>query len=198
LNILLILLILIAAWRFVDGYKNGVVKEIISVITLIILAIATVLLSKIVGFYVQKQIINMALAIILFMILCLAHSGLRFVFFSAKLVSKLPVVSFVNRIIGAVFGIFEALLFAWVIFSLNMYMDLGVLGEEVVLFVKDSAILTFIYERNYLAYEISKFIPLGAKFDSVAKDAVDTAVDNAVDNVKDALFENIKNRIFGE
>lgn len=168
MNILLIVLILIAAWRVIDGYKNGVVKEIISLVTLIVLAMATVLITKLVSSYVEKQILNMIIAGVLFILLCLAHSALKAVFFSAKLISNLPVVSTFNHLLGSVFGILEAILFAWVIFTLNMYMDLGVLGEEIILYVKDNEILTYIYERNYLAYEASKLIPwIWGKFGEV-------------------------------
>ena len=40
-----------------------------------------------------------------------------------------------------------------------MYMDLGVLGEEIILYTKDNEVLTFLYERNYLAYGASLLIP---------------------------------------
>ncbi|MBO4807667.1 MAG: CvpA family protein [Lachnospiraceae bacterium] len=159
MNFLLIILILIGVWRIVDGYKNGIVKEIISLITLVILALATVLISRAISAYFDKQIINMAAAVLMFLILCLAHTALKFVFFSAKLISKLPVISTFNKLIGGLFGVVETILFAWVIFTFAMYMDLGVLGEEIMLYTKDNAVLTFIYERNYLAYGASQIIP---------------------------------------
>ena len=159
MNFLLIVLILICVWRVVDGYKNGIVKEIISLITLVILALATVLLSKAISAWFDKEIINMAAAVLMFLILCLAHSALKLIFFSAKLISKLPVVSTFNKLIGGLFGIVEGILFAWVIFTFAMYMDLGVLGEEILLYVKDNVVLTFLYERNYLAYGTSLLIP---------------------------------------
>ena len=70
MNFLLIFLALIGIWRVYDGFKNGVVKEIISLITLVILALATVLISKAIGAYFDKQIINMATAVLMFLILC--------------------------------------------------------------------------------------------------------------------------------
>ena len=159
-NILLIFFALILIWRVADGFRNGLVKEIISLITLTILAFATVLLGRAISSYVDKEILNAASALLLFLILCIAHSALKFVFFSAKLISKLPVVSLVNKLLGALFGVVEAILFAWVVYTLNMHMDLGVLGEEIVELTKGSEILTFVYERNYLAYEVEKLLPL--------------------------------------
>ncbi|MBO4376370.1 MAG: CvpA family protein [Lachnospiraceae bacterium] len=159
MNFLLIFLALIGIWRVYDGFKNGVVKEIISLITLVILALATVLISKAIGAYFDKQIINMATAVLMFLILCIAHTALKFVFFSAKLISKLPVVSTFNKLLGAAFGVVETILFAWVIFTFVMYMDLGVLEEEIILYTQDNAILTYLYDRNYLAYEAGKIIP---------------------------------------
>ncbi len=160
INVLVIFMILIAIWRVFDGFRNGLVKELISLITLVILAFATVLLGRAINSYVDKQILNAASALLLFLILCIAHSALKFVFFSAKLVSKLPVVSTVNKLLGALFGVVEAVLFAWVIYTLNMYMDLGVMGEEIVELTRDNVVLTYIYERNYLAYEVEKLLPL--------------------------------------
>ena len=66
MNFLLIILVLIGIWRVVDGYKNGIVKEIISLITLVILALATVLISRAISAYFDKQIIDMSTAVLMF------------------------------------------------------------------------------------------------------------------------------------
>lgn len=159
INILVILLILIAIWRIVEGYRAGMVKSLISLVTLFFLGIGIAILSRAVSSYLHKEIFNFIVAAMLFLILCLAHSSLRFIFFSAKLVAKLPVVRLINRLLGVLMGLIETVCFTWIIFFFAMTFDMGVIRDEILLYTKDNAILTFLYERNYIAFEAEKLLP---------------------------------------
>lgn len=68
MNWLVILAILILAWRISEGVKKGMVKEIISFVSLIVLSLAVALLGMALSKYFQKDMISMAVAIILLLL----------------------------------------------------------------------------------------------------------------------------------
>lgn len=151
MNWLLIVIALILVWRIVEGFKRGMVKEIISFVSLIVMCVAVVLLGSALSNYFEKDIISMVVAIILLLVLCVAHRLLSLVFFSAKLVSKLPVISSFDKLLGVVIGVLETILIIWTMYVLIMTFGMGMIGEQIKEYIRDSSILTFLYEYNYLA-----------------------------------------------
>lgn len=166
INFLLIIVIIAAITKVFDGYKKGMVKEIISLISMAILCAVVALLAGGISSYHDGKIFNVIIAIILLGLIGIAHHLLGVVFFSAKLVSKLPVVSFVNKLLGIVFGVFEVVLMLWTVYTFVMMMDMGAIGQIILSYTGESKILTFIYRHNYLAYGIEQllskftFVPL--------------------------------------
>lgn len=152
MNILLIVTIILLILKIKDGYKRGMVKEIISFVSLIILCVVLALLANGVSSYFDKKYINVALVIILLLVIAVVHHLLGILFFSAKLVVKLPVVSWVDKLLGVVTGILETILILWTIYTFVMLMDLGVIGSQIVAYTKENSILLWFYENNYLAY----------------------------------------------
>ena len=166
MNLLLIVAALFLLCKVVDGYKKGMVKEIISLISMAVLCAVVALLAGGISSYHDGKIFNVIIAIILLGLIGIAHHLLGVVFFSAKLVSKLPVVSFVNKLLGIVFGVFEVVLMLWTVYTFVMMMDMGAIGQIILSYTEESKILTFIYRHNYLAYGIEQllskftFVPL--------------------------------------
>ena len=152
MNILLIVTIILLILKIKDGYKRGMVKEIISFVSLIILCVVLALLANGVSSYFDKKYINVALVIILLLVIAVVRHLLGILFFSAKLVVKLPIVSWVDKLLGVVTGILETILILWTIYTFVMLMDLGVIGSQIVAYTKENSILLWFYENNYLAY----------------------------------------------
>lgn len=154
MNILLILIGVVLVWRVVAGFRVGMVREIISFVSLIIMAVGIALLGVALSSYREQDMIKMIIALILFLVLCILHRIINFVFFSAKIISKLPVVHGVDRLLGGVIGVMETVIVVWVLFFLIMQFGLGVIGQQIVLFAQENEALTWLYEHNYLAYWI--------------------------------------------
>lgn len=187
MNLLLIVLAIIMIWRMIEGYRVGMVKEIISFVSLAVMSVAVVLIGIGLNSYMEKDTIKTIVVVILFLILCIVHRIISLIFFSAKLISKLPVVSTANRLLGAVMGVLETVLIVWVIFALIMNFGLGVIGQQILLYVQDSPILTFLYEHNYLAYWVGILSEKAAFLPLELQDVTDAA-----ENVKDIITnENI-------
>lgn len=148
INWLIILCIILLIWRIVEGFNRGMVKEIISCVSLIVLSIVAILAMTAFTRYMKKDILSMASAIIILLVVLLAHRILGIVFFSAKLVSKLPVIHSADKLLGAVVGVVETALIIWLVFAMTGKM--GMVGSLIVENIADSRSLQFLYSHNYL------------------------------------------------
>lgn len=154
INFLLIAVIILAVYKVADGYKKGMVKEIISLVSMAVLCAVAALIAGGVSSYNSGKIFNVIVAVVLLLLVVITHQLLKVVFFSAKLLSKLPVVHFVNKVLGVMFGVFEVVLLLWTVYTLVMMLDLGAIEQIIVSYTKESSLLVWLYEHNYLAYLI--------------------------------------------
>lgn len=151
-NILLIIVLAAMLFKIVDGYKKGMIKEIISLVSLAVLCTVVALIAGGISSYQDGEFFNVAAAFILLLILGIAHHLLGLVFFSAKVFSKLPVVHFADKLLGVVFGVFEVVVLLWTVYTFVMMRDMGSIGEMVLTCTENSRVLTWFYSHNYLAY----------------------------------------------
>lgn len=158
LNIMLIVLAIAVLIKMVDGYRKGIVKEVISLVSLVVLSVVAALIAYGVNSYHDGKVFNVAVIAVLLVLLLVAHHLLGLVFFSAKLATKLPVVHFLDKLLGIVFGAFEVILVLWTLYALMMMMDIGAIGQFIRENTQKSEILTWIYDHNYLAKGIEGFL----------------------------------------
>ena len=166
LNLMVIIVLIVTFCSMVDGYKKGMVKSIISFISLIFTCVVVVVLGNALHSYFDGKIINVIIMVLLLGLIGIVRHLLGVVFFSAKAISKLPIVHWADKLLGIVVGILETVLILWTIYTFIMFMDLGILGQQILDFTQESKILTCLYQNNYLAYLVEKitsqitFLPL--------------------------------------
>jgi len=158
INFVLIIVVLAVLFKMVDGYKRGVVKELSSLISLIVICILLALIAGGVRSYLDGNIFRVLIMVVLAIVLAIANHLVKFALFPAKVLSKLPLLSLVDKILGAVFGILEVILLLWTVYTLVMMFYMGSVGEYIITNAQSSAILSWFYEHNYLAYLIEKLV----------------------------------------
>lgn len=151
MNIMLILVVICAVAKIVDGYKKGMVKEIVSLVTLTVMGIMVVLISRGLHSYMEKEIVGVVIAVVLMALLGIVHHLLNVVLFSAKMISKLPVIHWLNKVLGAVFGLLEVVLILQIVYVFIMYFGLSMIGQQILEYTRESAFLTKLYEYNVVA-----------------------------------------------
>ncbi|MBR1930339.1 MAG: CvpA family protein [Lachnospiraceae bacterium] len=164
MNILVLIMLVLLFCDVVNGYKRGMVKSIISFVSLIFLSILVVLLGNGLKSYLNGNILNLIVVFILLCILGIVHHLLGVVFLPAKLVSKLPVVRSGDKLLGIVVGILETVLILWTVYALIMLLDMGTIGVQIMNYAAENPVLTWFYEHNYLVDGVKQ---LGAKFPEV-------------------------------
>lgn len=159
INFLLLIVLGVALIKLIDGYKKGIIKEIISLVSLLVLCAVVALVAGGISCYQDKKILHVVVAFLLLGVLGVVHHLLGVVFFSAKMISKLPVVHLADKLLGAVFGVLEVLLVLWTIDTLVAMMDLGAFKTMYLSYTSDSELLTWFFEHNYLRYFVEQLIP---------------------------------------
>ena len=157
MNIFLIVVILFMLWKIYDGYKKGMVKEIISFISLLVLAVIVLLVANGMQSYLKKDFLSAVVMVLLLCILGIVHHILGLVFFSAKLISKLPIIHTADKLLGIVFGVCETVIVLWIVYSLIMLFDIGMIGQQILSATQNNGFLLWIYQHNVLANFIQNF-----------------------------------------
>lgn len=155
MNLLVIIVLLVLLWKVCEGYKRGMVKEVISFVSLIVLCAVAVLIGSALQSYFQHEYVGVAVAVLLLCLVGIAHHLLGLVFFSARLISKLPVISWVNKLLGVVAGALETVLLLWTVYTFIMTFGMGSIGNMILEYTKENPVLLLLYRQNYLADWIS-------------------------------------------
>ena len=158
-NLLLIVVILVLAWNVVQGYKHGMVKEVISFVSLIVLCLVLGLVGMGIQSYSKKEYLTVIAAVLLLAILGIAHHLLGIVFFSAKMIVKLPLVKWADKLLGVVTGVLETVFLLWMLYAVMQIISLGAVGNFILEQTQKSEILSWFYTRNYLLQWIQKLRP---------------------------------------
>lgn len=157
-NLLLIAVLILAVVNVLIGYKKGMVKSIISLVSLIVLCVVGLLVANGISSYNDGKVFQVILVVILLTVIGIAHHLLGIVFFSAKLIAKLPVVHSADKLLGIVFGILETVLILWTVYTFVMMMDLGMVGEMVRTCAGENPFLAWMYQHNFLAHGLDMFL----------------------------------------
>lgn len=150
MNILLIVFAVVLIWRVSVGIKKGVVHEIIAFVNVIFVALVLGLVSMIFNAYHAENYLGIGVVFLVIVVLSIVYSVLKVVFFSAKVISRLPIVSSVDRLLGLVIGVAETLIIFWTMCCVFMYIDIGVLEQQIMLMISESKLLTWLYQYNLL------------------------------------------------
>lgn len=162
MNFLNVIVLAVMLLKIIQGYKRGMVKEIISFVSLIIMCIVVLLIGSGLQSYTEKEILGVIVAVLLLGILGIAHHFLSLIFFSAKMLSKLPVVHWADKLLGMAVGLLETVLIVWTIYAFVRVFGLGMIGQLIWAYTEESSILLWLYQNNYLAgwiEELSGIIP---------------------------------------
>lgn len=157
-NLMLVVVGIACILKIVDGYRKGIVREIISLASLVVLCAVAALVGYGASSYYDGKFFNVAVIVVLLGLLGIAHHLLRVVFFSAKMVTKLPVVHFGDKLLGMAFGVFEVVLVLWTVYTFIMMMDIGAVGQLVLAYTEENPFLLWIYRHNYLAHWIERIL----------------------------------------
>ncbi len=108
--IALIIIVLIFIWRIRTGFRKGMVQEIVSLIAMAVAGVCIFLIMGAIGNYLNHEIGKMVQIISVLFVVCLVYRLVHVLFTSLELISKLPIIKGVDKLLGALIGCVEAAL----------------------------------------------------------------------------------------
>ena len=75
---------------------------------------------------------------------------LRTLLFSLEILTKVPGLSFINRMAGAAFGLLQQLLIAWLLLLVVAELSMTPWGASLYEWIRSSVVLSFLYDHNLL------------------------------------------------
>ncbi|EOS73497.1 hypothetical protein C819_03551 [Lachnospiraceae bacterium 10-1] len=108
--IALIIIAIIFIWRITAGFRKGMIQEIISLIAMVIAGVCVILILGAAGSYLNQEIGKTIQMVAVLAVVCLIYRLVHVLFTSLELISKLPIIKGVDKLLGAVVGLTEAIL----------------------------------------------------------------------------------------
>lgn len=104
----LVIIAIIFIWRMIAGFRKGMVQELISLIAMAAAGVCVVLILGAVGSYMEKEIGKTVQMVAVLLVVCLVYRLVHVLFTSLELISKLPIIKGVDKLLGIVVGFAEA------------------------------------------------------------------------------------------
>lgn len=125
--IALIVIALIFIWRIAAGFRKGMVQEIVSLIAMAVAGVCIFLIMGAIGNYLNHEIGKTIQIVVVLVGVCFVYRLIHILFVSLELISKLPIIKGVDKLLGAVAGCAEAALIVGILVYLLKNWGLSVL-----------------------------------------------------------------------
>ena len=103
--------------------------------------------------YLVDFISNITISIISFIItFILIKFLIRILFNFFDIISKFPVINFINKFIGIIFGILQSFIFIWIIFIFLTFFSFNSRFKDFFYLLEQSHIASFFYNNNLLIF----------------------------------------------
>ena len=150
INIVWIIAVLLLAAGAVKGFRKGLVEGVVRITSYVIGIIVLIVLAKGIGSFIQGSILNVLMALILLVVIRLLHRIIKLLLDSCRLVSRLPVVKWLDRLGGTLLGIAQMVCLIWALFIMFGYFDILHLNGWILEMVNQSRLLSLLYHTNYI------------------------------------------------
>lgn len=150
MNFFVVAVLLFFLFNIYDGYKKGMVKKIISFISLLFLCVTVVLIGNAIGSYNGGKILNVIATVVLLAVVGIVHHIIKIVVFPAKIIANLPVIQSVDKLLGVVAGAAETIILLWTVYVFVTIMNLGNLNNYILKGTEEVLILNWLYQHNCL------------------------------------------------
>lgn len=156
--IVLGIVICIYIWRIYQGSRNGLIDEAGALADFVIVSLAVISGIVVIESALEKHLIGILVSGIILLIILIARKLIRFIFCSLGLLTKLPLLSGLNKFMGLLAGIAEATVVIWVAFAVISCLKIPVKGQLLVELIRENIFLNFLYQRNLLYNFIQRMI----------------------------------------
>ncbi len=160
MNLVFFIVLLLLIGGGVKGYKRGMVEELNATIALILALAAISMFVVAVSGYMEHVTLRTILGIVCMTIAILVYRITDFILSSLKIISSIPVIRGVNKLLGFGVGVLEAVLLIWVVFIIIVAFAFGGISSYILDSIKENELLVWLFQNNYLADVMADVLPV--------------------------------------
>ena len=149
INITLIGVILLAVYLMSRGYRKGLTREVSGLVALAVAFFVLALVYMLYSSFQAGEVTNVVYSVIFLILSGAVYGVVKFFLNSAKMLSHLPVVHFLDKVLGIAAGAIKTILIVWLFFMFCLENNVGALTEYVRTDVANSTILKLICQYNF-------------------------------------------------
>ena len=162
MNSLTIIIIILSVINIYFGLKKGFVAMMLpvltNIVTLVLLSCTRSLWSEVVMKWVLRDVsLIMARVVVLILLYIILIAIIKFVIASLHILTSLPLIRTVNKLLGVIAAIMAVMLEVWAFFALVYVLREGALGNWALPQIMQNEQLVFLYDHNLVTYIISDF-----------------------------------------
>lgn len=156
INIVLVIVALLLLGGAIKGFQNGMIKELSTLIGLIGALAAGAAAVAAFRNYQLKNTMNVLIAVICLFIVLLAFKIIDFIMASLKMLSRIPLLHGVDKLLGIAAGSAEAVVIVWIAFLLITAFDIVGIRSVVLECIRENEFLSLLFYNNYIARGIAE------------------------------------------
>lgn len=149
MNLTLIIVLIVMLYMMAAGYQKGLTKQISGIVALTAAFVMLALVIMLVSSFQNREVTNTVYSVILLAVFGMVYGIVKFLLRSIKLMSNLPILHFLDQVLGIAAGLVKWILVVWIFFLLCENNYLGGITEYVRADISNSTILKLLYQFNF-------------------------------------------------
>ena len=125
--IFVLVIFLLFVWRIKKGFSNGIMKEIVNILSAVVSLVCVALVLLAISSLVAKALSTLAVCVFGLILLGIVFKICGLIFRPILAIGNISVIGGLNKILGAVLGAGEACALAYLLYRLLDYMNIYVL-----------------------------------------------------------------------
>ena len=151
MNIIFLIVLMLFIGGGIKGFRHGMVEELNKAVALILALAAIAMFVVAAKSYMEHETLRTILGIVCMTIAILVYKIVDFILSSLKIISLIPVIRGVNKLLGFGVGVAESVILIWAVFIVIVAFEFGGASRYILENIKENTLLTFLFSNNYLA-----------------------------------------------
>ena len=160
MNIIFLIVLMLFIGGGIKGFRHGMVEELNKAVALILALAAIAMFVVAAKSYMEHETLRTILGIVCMTIAILVYKIVDFILSSLKIISLIPVIRGVNKLLGFGVGVAESVILIWAVFIVIVAFEFGGASRYTMENIKENTLLTFLFSNNYLANLVADIMPI--------------------------------------
>ncbi|MCI9429621.1 MAG: hypothetical protein HFI94_05720 [Lachnospiraceae bacterium] len=160
MNIIFLIVLMLFIGGGIKGFRHGMVEELNKAVALILALAAIAMFVVAAKSYMEHETLRTILGIVCMTIAILVYKIVDFILSSLKIISLIPVIRGVNKLLGFGVGVAESVILIWAVFIVIVAFEFGGASRYILENIKENTLLTFLFSNNYLANLVADIMPI--------------------------------------